>query len=154
MNLWFRLLYLAFKNLLSRRRVTLGEETELVFYVMPSDIDFNRHVTNSRYLALMDLGRIDHMDRIGALRPMLRRKIAPILAELDVQFLRPLKLFERFTVRSHISHWDEKWVYWDQTFYNSMRKPVATCKARGVLKVGRKAVVPGEFFSQLEPLRR
>ena len=44
-----------------------GDESRLSFRCLPTDIDFNIHLNNARYLMLADLGRIDIFIRTGLL---------------------------------------------------------------------------------------
>ena len=55
----------------------LGESVR-TFRVWPNDVDV-RKITNDRFIALMDLGRMDIAFRVGLFRTMLRRHWAPLV---------------------------------------------------------------------------
>ena len=79
--------------------------------VWPNDLDINLHVNNGRYLTLMDLGRLDLLIRSRTLGLVISRKWYPVLGAATVRFKRSLKLFEKFTLKTRVLGWDEKWVY-------------------------------------------
>jgi len=79
--------------------------------VWPNDLDINLHVNNGRYLTLMDLGRLDLLMRSGTLNVLFKRKWAPVLGAATVRFKRSMRLFEKFTLKTRVLGWDEKWVY-------------------------------------------
>ena len=49
----------------SRGPYMMGGESRLAFRCLPTDIDFNVHLNNARYMMLADLGRIDLFVRAG-----------------------------------------------------------------------------------------
>lgn len=110
MSLWFRLLLTVIGAGL-RSRMAMVETSVLRFRVMPTDLDFNMHMTNARYHAFMDLGRLDLIIRTGLWRLLLRRHWQPVLGGAVVRFRRPLKPFQRFELRSRMLCWDDKWLY-------------------------------------------
>jgi hypothetical protein len=57
MNLYFRLFYLLLWEIpRNKLRQSILATSGYQFRVLPLDVDINAHLTNSRYLALMDLG--------------------------------------------------------------------------------------------------
>ncbi len=106
----FRTLKLALGAWLGRRSDML-ETSSIQMRVWPNDLDINLHVNNGRYLTLMDLGRLDMMIRSRTLGIIFKNKWYPVLGSATVRFKRSLKLFEKFTLKTRILGWDEKWVY-------------------------------------------
>lgn len=88
----------------------------LTFRVWPNDLDLNRHMNNSRYLALMDLGRYDLTRRIGLLQTARRNKWFPVVAAQTIRFRKSLAPFERFELHTRVAAWDAKSFYLEQTF--------------------------------------
>lgn len=115
MNLIFRLI-LQLIRCRFRPRQPLMEVVSLPLRVLPTDLDINLHLTNSRYLALMDLGRIEFMLRTGLMRGALRRRWLPVVAIASVKFRREINPFQRFTLHTRLLGWDEKWFYMEQRF--------------------------------------
>ena len=75
MNLWLRLIWLSHDRRGGGRRCALPDGMSVLrFRAWPTDLDPSLHVNNGRYLALMDLGRLDLMVGAG-----LWRHLAPPL---------------------------------------------------------------------------
>jgi acyl-CoA thioesterase FadM len=128
MNLIPRLLWLL-AGILWRPPLRLLDESILRFRVWPSDLDINLHMTNGRYLALMDLGRLDLIVRMGMLRHMIRRRWQPVAASATVRFRRSLRPFQRFQLRTRLLCWDAQWIYFEQRLERG-----GTLVARGIIR--------------------
>lgn len=100
----------------------------------------------------MDLARVDQVTQWGLLKVMHRQGLAMVVAGQYLKYLRPLRVFQRFQVRTRIVYWDDRFVYIEHTFEH-----------RGVLKCagmvqgclyGKNGVAnPREIFAQiLEPV--
>lgn len=115
MNLWFRLLWLAFA---ARRRppVTVLEPCRTPFRVVPTDLDVLRHMNNGVYFSLMDLARVDLMHRAGVYPLLRERGWYPVIAAETIQIRRSLLLFQRFSIVTRLVTWDERSMLLEQTF--------------------------------------
>ncbi|TIX02762.1 MAG: thioesterase, partial [Mesorhizobium sp.] len=80
----------------------VGGESRLVFRCLPTDIDFNNHLNNARYMMLADLGRIDIFLRAGLIALARRNGWAPMIGGLQVAYVREIRLWRRFEVVSSI----------------------------------------------------
>lgn len=116
MKLYFRLVRALWRALTMRAEPGGSGESVLEFRVWPTDLDFNLHLTNARYLSFMDLGRLDLLARFGLLKPMLRSKWTPVVGAVMLRFRRGLDPWMRFTLDSRVLGWDEKWFYIEQRF--------------------------------------
>lgn len=145
MLLLLRFLRVVFSGLLGRRLDILGESV-LHFRVWPNDIDMNFHLNDGRYVSLMGLGRADLLTRTRILRKALRRKWAPVVGGVVVRYRREIRAFERFTLRSRIVGWDEKWLY-IQHIVEAGGKMRAVAYARGVLRDRDGAVPTADVLS-------
>jgi Thioesterase-like superfamily len=65
MNLIFRLIWMLIAGRFGPRTLITGE-SYLTFCCLPTDLDLNFHMTNSRYYGFIDLSRVDFMIRNGA----------------------------------------------------------------------------------------
>ena len=83
-----------------------GGESVLSFRCLPTDIDFNLHLNNARYLMLADLGRVDIFFRSGLFALMRRRNWAPMIGGVQTAFVREVRLWQRFDVVSSIETWE------------------------------------------------
>jgi acyl-CoA thioesterase FadM len=88
----------------------------LALVCWPWDCDINLHMNNSRYLALMDLGRWHHVLVSGVGREMRRRGLAPVAVHVDIDFRKSLQPFQRFTLETRIAEVGTKSVTVAQTF--------------------------------------
>jgi acyl-CoA thioesterase FadM len=110
MNLWLRLLHLIVASFGRPRLDPMREASCLGFRVWPHDLDLSLHVNNSRYWALMDLGRIDLIIRSGLWRAVVRHRWAPIVNVAKIRFRRELTLFRRFRIETRIVAWTQTFV--------------------------------------------
>jgi acyl-CoA thioesterase FadM len=91
------------------------DESILNFRVLPNDVDV-RKMTNDRFIALMDLGRMDIAFRVGLIKPMIKRKWIPIATYDTIRFRYYLKIFQKYKLRTKIIFWNEKTFYFEQQF--------------------------------------
>ena len=134
MNLIFRLFKLFIRALFFRtKELDFLASCSIDFRVWPTDLDLNMHMTNSRYLCFMDLGRMDLLAQTRTLLPLFKNGYFPVVASESIRFKRSLKPFEKFSVKTQITDLDEKDFYIKQTFYHQ-KKIVAEGFIRGRFK--------------------
>lgn len=121
-------------------------ETLTRWRVMPGDLDLFGHMNNSRYLMLMDFGRLDYLARMGLLTTALRERWIVPVGAAQVDFHRPLKPFERFEIGTQILSWNDRWFYMRQTFRTFTRpdKAVATAYVKTIFRSPSGHVAPGD----------
>lgn len=149
MNLIFRLLCVLW-GAWRRPGIQAMDASAVVFHVWPLDLDINLHLTNSRYLALMDLGRTDLILRSGMWKIMKRERLAVVLGGAAMRFRRSLAPFARFTLTSRVLGWDERWVYVEQVFTGPQGVACSAVLRAAFLKNG-KVVLPETLFAELLP---
>lgn len=110
MNLIFRLFWMLVAARFGARRGLL-DETRLSFRCWPTDLDFNMHMTNSRYASFMDLSRVEMMIRNGAWTRIRAAGLYPVLGSSSTRFRRPILPFAKFDVTARVVSWDERWIY-------------------------------------------
>lgn len=128
MNLYFRLFRVLIFGLF-RKRIGVKDASRLALRAWPNDLDLNLHINNGRFLSLMDLGRFDLIARMGLLGTFLKKNWRPVVADAVIQFRRPIRIFQKYTLTSQIIAWDEKWIYIDQRFIRNEK-----ILARGLIK--------------------
>jgi acyl-CoA thioesterase FadM len=116
MNLYFRLLKLFFTRLFFPKPLQLLDTSVVNGRVWPTDLDNNLHMNNGRYLTIMDLGRFDWILSCSYLGFCLKKRWFPIVGALKILYLKPLKPFQRFQLKTRILGWDAKWIYVEQIF--------------------------------------
>ena len=115
MNLYFRFWLILWQSLRAKAQALLAP-SRLRFTVFPSDCDLNLHLTNSRYLSFMDLGRTHLLGSTGLLRLVFRQRIASVAQAVEITFFREMAPFSRFDLESHIVCWDERYCYIQHEF--------------------------------------
>ena len=105
MYVWFRFARVAATGK-SRGVYEPGGESRLSFRCLPSDVDFNLHLNNARYLMLADLGRVDIFFRSGLFALMRRKNWAPMIGGVEIAFVREVRLWQRFELVSSIETWE------------------------------------------------
>ncbi|HBN22843.1 MAG TPA: thioesterase [Holosporales bacterium] len=113
MNLIFRLIRIII-HAFYRQKLHFLDTGIVAFRVLPFDLDINRHMTNSRYLSMMDLGRTDLLIRTGLAQLTWKKKWGSVLGAATIRWRRGLSPFQKFEIHTHVIGWDEKWFYLDQ----------------------------------------
>ncbi|MFP3350885.1 thioesterase family protein [Pseudoalteromonas sp. SIMBA_153] len=147
MNLYFRLLLLFFKIKRNRDYQALLDTVDIDYKALPSDCDINLHLTNSRYLAMMDLSRTWMTERVGLLKQIMKRRWFPIVNATAITYIRDIKPMQRFTISTRLVGWDHKYFYIEQKFH-SERGLHAIAYVRGVFK-SKKGVVSVEHMLEV-----
>ncbi|MBN21539.1 MAG: thioesterase [Bdellovibrionaceae bacterium] len=146
MNLIFRLFYLVIQYRF-RKKLRFFEEAETPFRALPTDIDFNLHINNGIYLSLMDLGRFDLTFRNGLLKIALKNKIYPLVASQAIRYTRSINLFEKFSIKTKVLGWDDRFFYLQQRFICKGKvSALAVVKAK-FKQAGKGGIKPEEFVS-------
>ena len=114
MRLRLRLLLLLLSSIW-RKPIGLLEESVLSLRVLPNDIDITK-ISNDRFIALMDLGRMDIAFRSGLLKSMIKNKWVPLATFDTIRFRYPLKAFQKYQLRTRIVWWDDSTGYFKQVF--------------------------------------
>jgi len=115
MNLFFRFLWLMTMGRLRTPCHPLGP-CRTPFRVLPTDLDLQRHVNNGVYLSMMDLARIDLLQRAGLLRRIQAKGWYPVVTAQTIQYRRSLTLFQRFEIVTRVLAWDDKTILLEQQF--------------------------------------
>jgi len=84
--------------------------------VWPTDIDFNFHLNNSRFLSYMDYGRVRLTARLGMVEMAIRQHWTPLVGAVHITYRRSLPLWAPFTLTTRLLGWDEKWLFMEQIF--------------------------------------
>lgn len=154
MNLYLRVLLVYLRSLFTPRLNDLRQPVRIRLRVWPTDLDFNMHMNNGRYLSIMDLGRFDLILRAGLLAHMIRHKYAPVLAAAQMRFRLPLQPFQSYDLETCVLCWDEKWIFMEQRFIIADGPASGAVAAIGLLKGGffdpaTGTTVPGRDLMRL-----
>jgi acyl-CoA thioesterase FadM len=134
---WIRLLFIIFcaKH---RKKLSIAEESNIVFRVWPTDIDLSI-MNHSAMLTVMEMGRIDFMVRSGFHKLARKKKWYYPIGGINVQFFRPLKLFQKANLITRVFYVDEKWIYIEQKIIRNNRD-IAFCIVKSTIKKGKETI--------------
>jgi len=119
--------------------MSLIDENVLSLRVLPNDCDVIS-VSSDRYVALMGLGDLNITLRAGLLSTMYRRKWYAMTRVATIRYRHPLRMFQKYLLRSQTLYWDDKWIWVEHSFEKNGRT-----QALGITKcmfVGPNGVVP------------
>ncbi len=109
MNLYIRLLLLFFKIKRNKHYQDLLDTVDIDYKALPTDCDINLHLTNSRYLAMMDLSRTWMTERVGLLKQIMKRRWFPIVNATAITYIRDIKPMQKYTISTKLVGWDHKY---------------------------------------------
>jgi acyl-CoA thioesterase FadM len=136
MNLWLRLLWLLLSAPFRPRLSVPSEASVLALRVLPNDLDLSLHMNNGRYLAIMDLGRIDLLLRSGLGGAVWRNGWTPIANAALIRFRRELRAFARYRLETRVVGWQDEVVLIEQTFVFAEGPRAGQVAARALFKGG------------------
>ncbi|MHC5794604.1 acyl-CoA thioesterase [Lacisediminihabitans sp. FW035] len=118
-------------------RLDAHDVGRLRFRVLPTDLDVLGHMNNGVYLSIMDLGRMDLLQRSGVWSRLLSAGFFPVMADETISFRRSLMPWQRFTLETRIVGYDAKAVYVEQrAVVDGEIYARATTRGRFVKKTG------------------
>lgn len=138
MTRWLRFLLVTLRSWWLPRLEPDGTSV-LTARVWPTDVDFSV-ANNAAYLVFFEMGRVDLQLRTGFARLAAKKGWALPMASLNVQFRKPLRRFQKFTVRARLLYWDDKWVYVEHRMTRK-GETVATALSKSV-PFGKEGPIP------------
>lgn len=115
MNLIFRMLFLLLRRN-KLEKITPLDISHSYVKVWPLDCDFNLHLTNSRYPALLDLARTQYLMQIRALSMFLGGGWKSVLSSQSISFIKEIKPFSQVEITTQVLYWDRKYCYIEHKF--------------------------------------
>ena len=134
MTLIFRTLQVLIGARFKPRITDATQAQRLTFRVLPTDLDFNLHMNNSRYMAIMDVGRIDLLIRSHLFQETRKIKAMPVLSTAAMRYRISLQPFQRYELETRLVCWDEKWLYIEHRFIISDGPKAGAVAAIGLVK--------------------
>ncbi len=115
MNLTLRLIHMLVRALWAARRPADPLGTfRLKGHVWPTDLDWNGHMTNSRYLSVLDLGRVDMLIRSGLYVAFRRMGGHAVVSHMAIRYRRELKPLSAFTQETRVLCWEGDTLWFEQ----------------------------------------
>jgi acyl-CoA thioesterase FadM len=137
MDRWIRILIIIIRARF-RKIINPDEETSLNFRVWITDVDLSV-MNNAAIMAITEMGRIDLIIRTGFLKYARGNGLYLPLASISAQFIRPLKRFQRFQLKTQLIYWDEKWIYISHRIARKGRT-IAVALAKSTVKKGKERI--------------
>ena len=126
-----------------------GSETSILnFRVWITDIDVSV-MNHAAIMTVFEMGRADYMVRTNFFKVATKNKWFFPNQAINVQFYRPLKMFQKAKVFTRMSFVDETYFYIEQKIMRN-GKPIASCFANGLAKKGRDTIPTSEIIKALK----
>lgn len=97
-------------------RDELLKATTVEGVVLPSDIDCQFHMNNSKYLREMDFGRMFHFLHTSLYRGVVAVGGDVVVGATMIRYRRSLQLWQRFSLKTRVVCWESDALYVEQRF--------------------------------------
>ena len=148
MTLFIRSLQTLTRSLFREKITDINHVTCHTFRVLPIDIDVYRHMNHAKYLNYLEAARWDLQVRSGFLKLALRKGWIGPLGHVQLDYYRPLTLFQKFEVTTQFIAFEDKWLYILQRVW-SKDKEVARALVKSTIRKGRTNITPEQYLDPL-----
>ena len=131
-----------------RPRINPLDQARIAMRVWPNDLDLNMHANSGRYVSFIDVARIELLARMRMLRRVWMLGWRPLVGGSMITYRKSLLPFERFTIKTRILGWDEKWLYFEHIIENSKGELACIANVRGLFR-GRDGNVRPHALAEL-----
>lgn len=125
----------------------VSDDSVVDFRVWLTDVDASI-MNHAAVMTVMETGRLDLMVRSGFLGLVLERGWYIASRGITVQFLRPLKLFQKARLITRVSHVSADWIYIEHQVVRD-GKVAAVALVQSAVKAGRERVDYEEIATTL-----
>lgn len=146
MNIWLRII-MTFTKSFFQSRIEPTDMLKTNMIVGPTEADL-KYVSNARYLLFMEVARLEMMLRTGIFRIARKKHWLPLVASQMIHYERPLKRFQKFTLKSRLAAWDDKWFFIDHKIERN-GKLIAFAMAKCCFRGLEGVVSPAVAFTEL-----
>jgi acyl-CoA thioesterase FadM len=112
--------------------LTLGDEGVIYSLCWTTDLDYFFHMNNGKYFREMDFARFDFYFRTGCSAYIeARSKMFVVQHGASIRYRRSIDAFVPFKVVTRLIYWDERSLYFEQSFvslHDGFVRAVALCK--------------------------
>jgi acyl-CoA thioesterase FadM len=130
-----------------RSAIGIHDASHLNFRVWFTDVDI-AIMNHAALMTVLEAGRLDFMVRCGFFRIARKNKWYVPSAAISVQFMRPLKLFQKAGMITRVIHVNEQWIYLEQQVIRNDRV-IAVAIVKSTVKKGREKLNLHEIVKQL-----
>ena len=114
MTYWLRFI-LTVSKAYFQKKLKWNDEVVQEFRVWFTEADMGI-MNNARYFNFTELSKMRHFVGMGLFFNMIKLKWQPITSFQVIRYKRPLKRFQKFTLKSRIIFWDESYIFQLYTF--------------------------------------
>ena len=111
---YLRLFRVVIQSSFKKKQNLLYEESKIKLRVFPQDIDPFMELNNGRYVTLLDLGRFGYGANVKISKFLKEHKWSLTIVGTYNEYRFRLRLFQKFTLKTKIIGYDEKWFYFFQ----------------------------------------
>jgi len=154
MNLYFRLCLALWQGRRTWKQFgkrPLDIVSSNTFRVWPHDLDAFGHMNNGRYLQIMDVARAQWMASTGVIGAMREQHWGAVLGGNITRYRRALKLWQVYTVHTHLVCWDDDWFVFEHNFMDKRGRCAAVGLSRAALRSTKGWVPAPEAVEFIAP---
>jgi len=148
MRLKFRFLFV-----LLRRYVLRSPCPDITQSILHLRVTFGdcliRAMSNDRYHAIMDMGRLHLLLRFYSLPRLLWHRIHPFVYTVDIKYRKPLRCFQRYTLMTLLVGYDRQY-FWLEHYFAVEGEVVAMAVSRNGLLYKGKLMPPTELMKDID----
>lgn len=148
MTLFIRTIQTLLRSKFRKPIKDINHITRHKFRVLPIDIDVYRHMNHAKYLNYLEAARWDLQVRSGFLKLALKKGWIGPLSHVQLDYYRPLTLFQEFEVTTQFVGFEEKWLYMLQRVWSG-EKEMARALIKSTIRKGRQNITPEEYLDPL-----
>ena len=115
----------------------------------PWDVDMLLELNNGRTLSLFDLGRLMGAQRAGLIRVLFKNGWSLAIAGASVRFRKRVTTFQRIEMRSRAVCWDERFMYLEQSMWNTKGECTSHVLYRSAVLERGRSVPPTRVLEAL-----
>jgi len=148
MRLKLKLLFLLLRRSVLRSPCPDITQSILRLRVTFSDCGW-RSMTNDRYHAIMDIGRLDLLLRFYSLPRLLWHRIHPFVYTVDIKYRKQLRCYQRYTLMTLLVGYDRQY-FWLEHYFAVEGEVVAMAVSRNGLLYRGKLMPPTEQMKDID----
>ena len=119
-----RFITVAIKSFFYSKK-SLDDICTLNMRVWLSDIDFNFHMNNAKYLTIGVLGRLWYARRTGLFKIIRQTGWKLVIVGTHITYHKSLLPFSTYQLKTKMVGWDDDWFYFEQHF--EQKGKIAAC---------------------------
>ena len=117
--------------------------------VLPSHIDYLKHMNNAKYVREMNFGRTMLYLESGLLDVTRKLGAGTLIAAISIRYRKSLQLWQRFTLATKILHWDDCAFYLEQRFVGSEGFTHAIALVKMVVRSKKERFSPSDIIKMI-----